>query len=284
MVLNKKLGAGLALGLLLGGASLAWAGFIPEFEPVWEEGQRGAKAGGGAGMPDNTYTEPVTGMEFVFVPGGCFQMGDTFGDGDSDEKPVHEVCVDGFYMGKYEVTQGQWRKVMGNNPSYFKNGDNYPVETVSWNDAQEFISKLNAGGGKEFRLSTEAEWEYAARSGGKKEKYAGGNDVDAVAWYGKNSGSKTQPVGSKAANGLGIYDMSGNVWEWCRDWYDGSYYKNSPRQKPQGPSNGADRVGRGGCWDYDPGIVRAAHRAGSEPASRYYILGFRLVLPVQQAR
>ena len=133
-----------------------------------------------------SYTDPTTGMEFVFVKGGCYQMGDTFGDGYSDEKPVHEVCVDDFYIGKYEVTQAQWEKVMGNNPSYFKNCDNCPVEQVSWNDIQEFINRLNSkAGGNKYRLPTEAEWEYAARSGEKREKYSGGDDCDSVGWYEK---------------------------------------------------------------------------------------------------
>ena len=225
------------------------------------------------------FNDPVTGMEFVFVKGGCYEMGDTFGDGDSDEKPGHTVCVDDFYIGKYEVTQGQWKKIMKNNPAYFKScGDNCPVEKVSWNDVQEFIRKLNNQTGKNFRLPTEAEWEYAARSGGKKEKYSGGNDVDAVAWYGYNSGYKTTPVGQKQANGLGIYDMSGNVWEWCSDWYDKNYYGSSPRNNPQGPSSGSYRVRRGGSWRNVPVRVRSANRYGGSPGSSYDDLGFRLVL------
>ncbi len=221
-------------------------------------------------------------MEFVLVPGGCFQMGVTFGDGYSDEKPVHEVCVDSFYMGKYEVTQGQYQVVTGNNPSNFKKGDNYPVENVSWNDTQSFIRSLNGKGGSKYRLPTEAEWEFAARSGGRSEKYAGGNDIDAVAWYTSNSGSSTHPVGQKQPNGLGLYDMSGNVWEWCGDWYDGSCYGSSPRNNPEGPSSGSGRVGRGGGWDDNPGVVRAARRNGYTPGYASINLGFRLILPVQR--
>lgn len=144
--------------------------------------------------------DPTTGMEFVYVDGGCYQMGDTFGDGESNEKPVHEVCVDDFYIGKYEVTQGQWKAIMrdnplGDNPSKFDEcGDNCPVESVSWNDAQAFINKLNNKTGKNYRLPTEAEWEYAAKSGGKSEKYSGGNDVDSVAWYKDNSEKKHIPL------------------------------------------------------------------------------------------
>jgi len=214
----------------------------------------------------------------VFVKGGCYQMGDTFGDGESHEKPVHEVCVDDFYIGKYEVTQGQWKTIMGNNPSYFKAcGDSCPVEEVSWNDAQTFIQKLNQQTGKKYRLPTEAEWEYAERSGGKSEQYSGGNDIDSVAWYDKNSGNKTHPVGTKQPNGLGIYDMSGNVWEWVNDWYDGGYYKNSPKDNPKGPGSGTFRVLRGGCWANSARSTRSANRYGGNPDFGDSSYGFRLV-------
>jgi formylglycine-generating enzyme len=233
-------------------------------------------AGGGA------FKDPVTGMEFVAVPGGCYQMGDTFGDGESDEKPVHEVCVSDFAIGKYEVTQGEWRTVMGNNPSGFSScGDDCPVEQVSWNDVEAFIEKLNSRTGKNYRLPTDAEWEYAARSGGKREKYSGGDNVDSVAWYNGNSGNKTHPVGQKAPNGLGIYDMSGNVWEWCQDWYGYKYYETSPKSNPQGPSSGSYRVDRGGGWYSIPRYVRASYRLRGEPGLRSFILGFRLSAPVQ---
>lgn len=141
-------------------------------------------------------TDPVTGIKFVYVPKGCFQMGSLPDEEnrDNDEGPVHKVCVDGFWMGKYEVTQGQWQKVMGTNPAYFKKGDNYPVEQVSWDDTQEFLAKLNRESSRSYRLPTEAEWEYACRAGGSG-RYCGGDDVNAVAWYGKNSGNSTQPAG-----------------------------------------------------------------------------------------
>jgi formylglycine-generating enzyme required for sulfatase activity len=219
-------------------------------------------------------------IEMVFVKGGCYQMGDTFGEGETDEKPVHQVCVDDFYLGKYEVTQAQWLAVMGNNPSYFKEcGANCPVEQVFWEDAQEFTRRLNELAGRNYRLPYEAEWEYAARSGGKSEKYAGGSNIDAVAWYDKNSGYSTHPVGSKQPNGLGLYDMSGNVWEWCKDWYADKYYERSPQQNPRGPLSGSSRVVRGGGWDNDPAYVRAADRFGFSPGDRGAGLGFRLVLP-----
>ena len=227
----------------------------------------------------DTWTDPETGMEFVWVPGGCYQMGcGSWTDScDDDEKPVHEVCVDGFWISKYEVTQGEWEQIMGNNPSHFDNGDNYPVEEVSWNDCQDFIDNLNSESSKTFRLPTEAEWEYAARSGGKQQKYAGGGDVDSVAWYGGNSGDQTHEVGTKAPNDLGIYDMSGNVWEWCSDWYSSDYYSNSPKNNPQGPSSGSYRVGRGGGWDSVAEYVRAVIRVYGVPSYTYVGIGLRLV-------
>jgi formylglycine-generating enzyme required for sulfatase activity len=224
------------------------------------------------------WVEPITGMEFAWVEGGCFQMGDVFGDGDNDEKPMHEVCIDSFGMSKSEVTQGQWQKIMGNNPSRFKGG-NYPVEHVSWNDIQNFILRLNSNSGRSFRLPTEGEWEYAARSGGKKEKYAGGSDINRLAWYDGNSDGSTHPVGMKEPNGLGLYDMSGNVWEWCSDWYGEDYYQQSPRNNPQGPSFGLFRVIRDGCWNGNPWLARSSNRDRFRPDYRLDNLGFRLVLP-----
>ncbi|MBF0564219.1 MAG: SUMF1/EgtB/PvdO family nonheme iron enzyme [Nitrospirae bacterium] len=207
--------------------------------------------------------------DMVFVKGGCYQMGNTFGDIDiTDAKPVHEVCVEDFWIGKYEVTQRQWQKVMGSNPSGFNNGDNYPVENISWDDAQEFLKKLSGMSGKGYRLPTEAEWEYAASSGGKAEKYSGGNDIDSVAWYDKNSDKQTHPVGQKKPNGLGIYDMNGNVWEWVQDWYGEKYYGESPKDNPKGPSSGQKRVLRGGSWFHTSQIVRVSCRNWGKPAFR----------------
>ena len=183
-------------------------------------------------------------------------------------------------MGKYEVTQAQWKAVMGSNPSRFK-GDNLPVENVSWDDVQAFIRKLNQLTGKRYRLPTEAEWEYAARGGNKSRgyKYAGGNNIDEVAWYDGNSGERTHPVGKKRPNELGLYDMSGNVWEWCSDWYDEDYYGNSPQNNPQGPASGSSRVFRGGSWLNYAILCRSASRYYSTPDSRYGLIGFRLVSP-----
>ncbi|MDX2495894.1 MAG: formylglycine-generating enzyme family protein [Desulfuromusa sp.] len=227
------------------------------------------------------FTEPTNGAAFVFVRGGCFQMGSN--DGDSDEKPVHKVCVNDYHISKYEITQAQYQKITDSNPSRFK-GDDHPIKFVSWDDAQSYILQLNTRSGKSYRLPTEAEWEYAARSGGKNEKYAGGNNVDAVAWYAGNSGGKTHPVGQKQPNGLGLYDMSGNVWEWCKDRPDSSYYGKSPRNNPQGSSTGTGlnnsyRVTRGGSWCSVPWSLRSTRRSWSRSGDRNCYLGFRLVLP-----
>lgn len=211
-------------------------------------------------------------------------MGDKFGDGHSNEKPVHTVCVSDFYLGKYEVTQGQWKKVMGANPSSFKSSDDYPVETVSWNDAQEFIRKLNQMSGKNYRLPTEAEWEYAARSGGKKERWARTSnkyELGEYAWGKANSGNQTHPVGQKKPNDLGFYDMSGNLYEWVNDWYNEDYYKNSPKNNPQGPDRGSERVLRGGGWGSGARNERAAFRSKHNPAYRANFTGFRLGMPGQ---
>ena len=213
---------------------------------------------------------PHPGM--VFVAGGTFQMGSRI---DSDEKPVHTVTVSSFFMDKTEVTQAEYRKVMGKNPSIFSGCDDCPVEKVSWHDANAYAQKV----GK--RLPSEAEWEYAARGGNKNKgyTYSGSNDLNAVGWYSNNSGSKTHPVAQKQPNELGLYDMSGNVWEWCSDWYSDSYYRSSPKNDPQGPNSGSSRVLRGGGWgSFDLGC-RVAYRSWSNPVFRYGdAFGFRLVL------
>lgn len=230
-------------------------------------------------------TEPTTGMEFVLVKGGCFQMGDVLGGGEAQEKPVHEVCVSDFNMGKYEVTQGLWEKVMGSNPAFRKEcGASCPVENISWNMVQEFIGKLNSKGGAQYRLPTEAEWEYAARSGGKNEKWAGTSDEKAVveyAWHDINGNSLLQQVGKKKPNGLGIYDMSGNVIEWCQDVYDEAYYAASPKDNPKGPATGEKRVLRGGTYGRDTNEMRTTFRVGDDPTISDGTYGFRLVRAVK---
>ncbi|MBS1259307.1 MAG: Hercynine oxygenase [Candidatus Scalindua arabica] len=217
--------------------------------------------------------------DMVYIKGGCFDMGDIFGDGSSDENPVHTVCVSDFYLGKTEVTQKQWTDIMGHNPSKFKCGD-CPVERVSWNNVQDFIKKLNKATGLNYRLPTEAEWEYAARSGGEKEKWAGADkesELDEYAWYRGNSKSITHTVAGKSPSKLGLYDMMGNVWEWCSDWYDRKYYKNSPAKNPEGPSDGTTRVLRGGGWKSKPEHLRTVDRNDFVPTSKKFAnIGFRL--------
>ena len=235
------------------------------------------------GEPAERFT--VNGVTFtmVAVKGGAFQMGATAEQGSdaySDEKPAHSVTLSDYYIGQMEVTQALWQAVMGSNPSKWK-GDNLPVERVSWNDCQQFITKLNQLTGKKFRLPTEAEWEYAARGGSKSRgyKYAGSNDIGSVAWYGGNIGSKTHPVGQKQANELGIYDMAGNVLEWCQDWY-GSY-SSGAQTNPTGPSSASDRVLRGGSWYSIAWGCRVSCRSYSSPDrrdDRYNDLGLRLAL------
>jgi formylglycine-generating enzyme required for sulfatase activity len=210
----------------------------------------------------------------VYVSGGTFIMG---GDDSSDQMPTHSVTLSSYYICKYEVTQALWRAVMGSNPSKFK-GDNLPVEQVSWNDCQTFINRLNSYTGRNFRLPTEAEWEFAARGGNysRHYKYSGSNYISDVAWYCDNSGNRTHPVGTKQANELGLYDMSGNVWEWCSDWY-GSYSSYS-QSNPTGATSGFGRVERGGNWC---GLARyccSSHRSYYAPGNSFDDLGLRLVL------
>ena len=219
-------------------------------------------------------------FEMVEVRGGTFRMGATSeqgSDADSDEKPVHSVTLSGYYIGKTEVTQVLWEAVMGSNPSRFK-GDYLPVESVSWDDCQEFIRKLNALTGQNFRLPTEAEWEFACRGGNNSRgyKYSGSNYIDNVAWYDGNSGGKTHPVATKSPNELGIYDMSGNVWEWCADWYGD--YSSGAQTNPKGPYDGSCRVCRGGSWFISAGLCRSSYRSYNYPTYPLNALGLRLAL------
>ena len=223
--------------------------------------------------------------DMALVEGGPFMIGCTPGqqrDCDRDEQPMQEVTLNDFYIGKYEVTQAQWRLVMGNDPSNFK-GDNLPVESVSWNDVQEFINRLNQRTGENYRLPTEAEWEYVARGGNQRRdtKYSGSNNIEEVAWYEKNSGGKTHPVGSKKANELGIHDMSGNVYEWVNDWYGN--YSDGRLTNPKGPSSGSNRVIRGGSYSNNEWSARVSHRNDTDPGKRYKNLGFRLARRSKEA-
>ncbi len=228
------------------------------------------------------WNETVTGMKFVHVPGGCYEMGcntETEKDCSSFETPLHKVCIDGFWIGKYEVTQGQWEKIMGDNPSAFKNcGENCPVDMVSWDDTQKYIEKLNKKAGGNFRVPTEAEWEYACRSRGKAEKYAGGDDsnVHHLAWYSPNSQGSTHPVGIKRANKSGIHDMSGNVGEWCRDRYNEDAYNRHRMNNPE-ISAGTNRVVRGGSWNYPLTDICCTFRSDRPSDRRTRNTGFRLV-------
>jgi len=230
--------------------------------------------------PPQTIEAPLPGMTFVKIPAGSFQMGS---NENSNEQPVHTVNIKSFYLMTTEVTQAQWQAVMGNNPSFFK-GDNLPVEQVSWDDCQDFINKLNRrDAGKNYRLPTEAEWEYACRAGATTKYYNGddANSIGEIAWYDKNSGATSHPVGQKRANNWGLYDMSGNVWEWCSDLYHNSYQgapgDGSSWEAPQWEY----RVMRGGSYFELPNIhprdCRSAVRSWAEPDFRFDDLGLRLV-------
>ena len=243
-----------------------------------------------AANQDFTETAWGVNMKMIWVEGGDFLMGCTSEQGncDSDEQNVRRVTVDGFYIGMLEVTQSQWEKVVGTNIYQQKSkaggsntygvGPDYPMYYVSWDEAMEFCRLLSNKTGRTYTLPTEAQWEYAARGGNKNEgaKYAGSNMIDAVAWYTDNSGGSAHIVGSKRANALGIYDMSGNVWEWCKDWYANSYVSYDTNN-PVGPSSGSARVYRGGSRSGTASNCRVAYRRGSSPGNRVGDIGFRVV-------
>jgi len=215
-------------------------------------------------------------IEMVFVKGGSFEMGNKK---DLIINKHYKVKLNGFYIGKYEITQKIWTLVMGNNPSYFK-GENLPVEQVSWHEVQIFLKKLNKLTDKKYRLPTEAEWEYAAKGGEKSKnfKFAGSNNVDEVAWYKKNSNKKTHPVGKKKSNELGIFDMSGNVSEWCGDWHSKDFYQGSYLVNPQGPPTGIMKNTRGGFWiSYGPSC-NISERSGFVAKDAGSAVGFRVAL------
>jgi len=220
-------------------------------------------------------------IEMVWVEGGTYIRGCTDEQGREcypTEKPAHKVTLNGFFIDKHEVSQALWYALMGNNPSHNKGCDNCPVERVSWNDVHIFIQKLNTKTGKKYRLPTEAEWEYAARGGNKSQgyKYSGSNSPDAVAWYSGNAGSKTHPTGLKQANELGLYDMTGNIWEWCADSY--ATYTGMSQINPTGPGTGVYRVYRGGAWGSNGRGARISNRSYSRPKERFSDTGFRLAL------
>jgi formylglycine-generating enzyme required for sulfatase activity len=269
-------------------------------QPATGEGTQAAKPGGIAKpsevpKPGEVDTVDLGGgvkMELVWVPAGSFQMGspDSEVGHQSSEGPVHTVELDGFWMGKYEVTQEQYEVVMGRNLSTFKGAKN-PVEQITWNDATEFCRKLGGGASspplrgqdgptpRVFRLPTEAEWEYACRAGSTTRFCFGDfdNDLGDYAWYGGNSGNQTHPVGKKKPNAWALYDMHGNVWEWCGDWYGRRYYAESDGKNPLGPSSGEYRVLRGGMWILGPDDCRSACRVGLSPSVANIYRGFRVV-------
>ncbi len=255
----------------------------------------GNSGGGRPALRNQDFTETAFGlnMRMIFVEGGSFTMGCTSEQGsdcESDESPSRYVTVNSFYIGMLEVTQSQWEKVMGTSVYQQKNkanpdwpmrgtGADYPMYYVSWDEAKEFCRRLSQQTGKTYRLPTEAEWEYAARGGKKNEgtKYSGSNYLGSVAWYTDNSNSSTHPCGTKQANALGIYDMSGNVWEWCEDWYGN--YVSYDTNNPKGATTGQRRVLRGGSWYGNASNCRVAYRYFNSPDYRYYYdYGFRVVL------
>ncbi|HOT41124.1 MAG TPA: SUMF1/EgtB/PvdO family nonheme iron enzyme [Syntrophorhabdaceae bacterium] len=238
------------------------------------------------------FKDSWTGIDFVFIKGGCFDMGDTFNEGFNNEKPVHKVCIKDFYLGRYEVTQGQWKAVMGDNPSKFKGQDNYPVENVSWDDAQEFIKRLNSKSEKKYRLPSEAEWEYACREGGKNQRFAGTSDISSLYLYGnfcdkncefswktpeQDDGYKnTAPIGTYKPNSLGLFDMTGNVWEWVIDVYDKDAYTRHETNNPVNLLGGNERVVRGGGWRSEIRRSRCSYRSRDLQNDRNMLIGLRL--------
>jgi formylglycine-generating enzyme required for sulfatase activity len=218
----------------------------------------------------------------IYVEGGSFDMGckDEVRWCEQEGVTLHKVTLSDFNINKYEVTQREWKAIMNVNPSYNKNCDLCPVENVSWQDVQIFITKLNQLTGKKFRLPTEAEWEFSASGGNKSRghRYAGiSNRLDLVAWYDGNSINTTHSVGEKRANELGLYDMNGNVWEWCNDWYGLDYYNNSKKTDPKGPDSGSEKIIRGGSFNYDITYCRLSHRNKHVPENKNKNIGFRLV-------
>ena len=236
-------------------------------------------------MKHQNFTEKLNeqvSFEMIYVEGGSFMMGGQDEEADNYEKPVHEVTLAGYYVGQYPVTQAIWKVVMGveNNPSFFQ-GNELPIETISWDDTQAFLEKLNALTGKKYRLLSESEWEYAARGGQKSQgyKYAGSDKLKDVGWYGANSYGATKPVGLKYPNELGVYDMSGNVYEWVEDhWHDN--YNSAPNDGSAWVNRDkvANRVFRGGSWGSNARDCRVAFRDIYGPSGRYSVVGFRLGL------
>lgn len=240
-----------------------------------------------ASVHAETWREPATGMEFVRVPGGCYMMGDIFGGGDHNEMPVHEVCLKDTWIGKFEVTQGQWRALMEWNPAVYANSDRHPVDSVNQAGIAEFAKRLMAKNpGRVFRLPTEAEWEYSCRAGGQREKF-GGQPPPAganTAEYANKHEEGSTPVGTFPPNALGIYDMSGNLWEWVSDVYAADAYARHARDNPHYQAAGPARLLRGGGWSHDAFFARCSKRhMHCRPTARFDFVGFRLVMETDAA-
>ncbi len=250
------------------------------------------------------YVDPSTGMEFIFIKGGCFQMGDSVGDGDPNERPVHDICVSDFYLGQYEVTNSQFKKFRpqhnsGESQKISLDEQNQPVVNVSWEDAVAFAQWLSQKSGQTYRFPTEAEWEYAARAGSNQSRFWGNNPNEACMYanvadlkakeqrekwtvFSCNDGyAVSAPVGSFKPNGYGLYDMLGNVWEWCEDVYNSEAYNKLPKDNPLYGGSGEYQVMRGGGWSNGPLGIRSSHRVGLSPDFGHHSLGFRLVKKVE---
>lgn len=285
--MRGKLAIWLVFGVMAGGLAHAQSGGKPYYFGQCEEkprcffGEDCDQKGQPTAPPATPAPRPVpppsstVEPEMIPIPAGRFLMGSPDSEeGRSSDEKQHWVTVSAFEIGRFEVTQGQWQAVMGTNPSHFQNGDHYPVEQVSWNDAQSYAKELSRLTGKNYRLPTEAEWEYACRGGAAEETYCGGYALERLAWYDGNSDRKTHPVGQKSPNGYGLYDMSGNVWEWTCSAYDANY--GGSEQNCTNKDTDVGRVLRGGSWLNNPGYARSAIRNWYDAALRNYYNGFRL--------
>ena len=243
---------------------------VPTARPI-PAVRRAATAAAPAQPP---WPDPHSGMTFAAIPGGCFAMGSE--QGLDNEKPVHETCLGPYWLGTREVTQAQWRRVMGALPPQAVEQPDLPVENVSWHAVQAFIDTLNRKGRTRYRLPSEAEWEYACRDGGAVREHCGDGPLQEIAWFKGNSDNQAHPVGELRPNRLGLYDMSGNVWEWTADWYDADFYRGASSRDPAGPASGTAKVFRGGAWLSEPPFLRSTLRYDLVPDRGYHLLGFRL--------
>ncbi|MBF0589802.1 MAG: formylglycine-generating enzyme family protein [Magnetococcales bacterium] len=285
MIGRKRLGLGLALLAIMMTPLTAWAFLVNEWDPLQVIGV-GKKAPEQA-IPGKPWHEPVSGMDFLWMPGGCFKMGSppSIEGREDDETPLHQVCVTGYWIGVHEVTQGQWRRIMRNNPARFKKGDAYPVERVAWEDTETFLGKLNLRypGQFAFRLPTEAEWEFACRDRGERVRYAGGSDLDRGSWHRGNSGDTTQRTQSRRPTRMGLFDMSGNVWEWTHDAYQMQSYRRLGRDNPTLNISSPYRVIRGGGFGSQGNTLRCANRGFELFSTKRSDLGLRLVRAYNRA-